>query len=55
LARITARAENHLREVEWRIIRLGQLVDADEADRSLIVERIGVACELARLDEEARR
>jgi hypothetical protein len=55
LARISARAENHLREVEWRIIRLGQLVDANQAHRSLIVERIGVACELARLDEEPPR
>jgi hypothetical protein len=51
--RITARAEGHLRDLEWRIGRLGQLVDADEADRSLIVERIGVACELARLEAEA--
>jgi hypothetical protein len=54
-ARVTPRAENHLREVEWRIIRLGQLVDADQADRSLVVDRVGVACELARLDEEATR
>jgi hypothetical protein len=53
--RITARAEGHLRDLEWRIARLGQLVDADEADRSLIVERIGVACELARLEAEAPR
>jgi hypothetical protein len=53
LARITARVENHIREVESRIIRLGQLVDADEADRDLVLERLGVAVELAGLDLEA--
>jgi hypothetical protein len=50
--RITARVENHIREVESRVIRLGQLVDVDQADRSMIVERLGVAIELARLDVE---
>jgi hypothetical protein len=55
LARINARAENHLRDLEWRIGRLGSLVDAGQADRSLVVERLGVAMELARLDEEPPR
>jgi hypothetical protein len=55
LARISARAENHIREAEWRIARLGALIDAGQADRDLVIERIGVAIELARLDEEARR
>jgi hypothetical protein len=31
------------------------LVDVDQADRSMIVERLGVAIELARLDEEPPR
>jgi hypothetical protein len=53
--RITAQAETHLRDLEWRIGRLGQLADKGHADRSMVVERIGVACELARLDEEAPR
>ena len=55
LARITARAENHLRDLEWRIGRLGELADKGHADRSMIVERLEVALELARLDEEATR
>jgi hypothetical protein len=53
--RLTARAEGHLRDLEWRLGRLGTLADADQADRSLIVERLGVAIELARLDEEPSR
>jgi hypothetical protein len=52
LARINGRAENHLGDLEWRIGRLGSLVHAGQADRPLVVERIGVAIELARLDEE---
>jgi hypothetical protein len=52
LARITARAESHLRDIEWRICRLGQLVAAGEVDRSLVVERLGVAIELARLEAQ---
>jgi hypothetical protein len=52
LARITAQAESHIREVEWRIARLGALIDAGQADRDLVIERIGVAIELARLDVE---
>jgi hypothetical protein len=51
LARITAPAENHLRELEWRIGHLGALVGAGHADRSLFVERLGVAIELARLED----
>jgi hypothetical protein len=50
LARITARAENHLSEVEWRISRLGQFVASGQVDRSLVTERLGVAIELARLE-----
>ena len=53
--RITAQAEAHLRDLEWRIGRLGELADKGHADRSTIIERIGVACELARLDQEAQR
>jgi hypothetical protein len=53
--RITARAEAHLRDLEWRIGRLGELADKGHADRSTIIERIGVACELARLEAEAPR
>jgi hypothetical protein len=53
LARITARAENHLRDIEWRIGRLGAFVAAGQVDRSLVTERLGVAIELARLDVEA--
>jgi hypothetical protein len=52
LARITARAENHLRDIEWRIGRLRAFVAAGQVDRSLVVERLGVAIELARLDVE---
>jgi hypothetical protein len=48
--RITARAENHLRELEWRIGRIGALVGAGQIDRSIVVERLGVVLELARLD-----
>jgi hypothetical protein len=55
LARITARAENHLRDVEWRIGRLGAFVAAGQVDRSLVTERLGVAIELARLEEEPPR
>ena len=55
LARITARAENHLRDIEWRIGRLGAFVAAGQVDRSLVTERLGVAIELARLDEEPPR
>jgi hypothetical protein len=51
-ARITARAEAHLSQVEWRIARIGALVAVGHADRSLVVERLGVAIELARLDVE---
>jgi hypothetical protein len=51
LARITARAENHLRDLEWRIGRLGAFVAAGQVDRSLVTERIGVALELARLED----
>jgi hypothetical protein len=54
-ARISARAENHLRDVEWRIGRLGAFVAAGQVDRSLVTERLGVAIELARLDEEPPR
>jgi hypothetical protein len=50
--RITARAENHLRDIEWRIARLGAFVASGQVDRSLIVERLGVAIELARLNDE---
>jgi hypothetical protein len=53
--RLTARAEGHLRDLEWRLGRLGALADAGQADRALIVERLGVAIELARLDEEPSR
>jgi hypothetical protein len=52
--RITARAENHLCDIEWRIARLGAFVAAGQVDRSLVTERIGVALELARLDEAGR-
>ena len=55
LARITARAENHLRDIEWRIGRLGAFVAAGQVDRRLVTERLEVAIELARLDEEAPR
>jgi hypothetical protein len=55
LARITARAENHPRDIEWRIGRLGAFVAAGQVDRSLVTERLGVAIELARLDEEPPR
>jgi hypothetical protein len=55
LAPITARAENHLRDIESRISRLGAFVAAGQDDRALIVERLGVAIELARLDEEPSR
>jgi hypothetical protein len=51
LARITARAENHLCDIEWRVARLGALVASGQVDRSLIVERLRVAIELARLVE----
>jgi hypothetical protein len=54
-AQITARAENHLRDLEWRIGRLGALVAAGQADRRLVTERLGVAIELARLDDEPPR
>jgi hypothetical protein len=54
-ARITAGAENHLRDLEWRIGRLGAFVAAGQVDRSLVTERLGVAIELARLDEEPPR
>jgi hypothetical protein len=47
--RITARAENYLRALEWRIGHLGALVGAGHADRSLVAERLGGAIELARL------
>jgi hypothetical protein len=47
--RITARAENHLRELEWRIGHLGALVGAGHADHSLVAQRLVVAIELARL------
>jgi hypothetical protein len=47
--RITARAENHLVNIEWRIARLGAFVASGRVDRSLIVERLGVAIELSRL------
>jgi hypothetical protein len=50
LARITARAENHLRDLEWRIGRLGEFVAAGQVDRSLVIERLGGAIELARLE-----
>jgi hypothetical protein len=50
LARITARAERLLRELEWRIGRIGELVGAGQVDRSLVVERLGVVLELARLE-----
>jgi hypothetical protein len=50
-ARITARAENHLRELEWRIGRIGELVGAGQVDRSIVVERLGVVLELARLED----
>ena|ERR1700733_2836070 len=53
--RITAQAEAHLRDLEWRIGRLGELADKGHADRSTTIERIGVACELARLEAEAPR
>ena len=53
--RITAQAGAHLRDLEWRIGRLGELADKGHADRSTIIERIGVACELARLEAEAPR
>jgi hypothetical protein len=49
LARITARAEAHLSQVEWRIARIGALVAVGHADRSLVVQRLEVAIELARL------
>jgi hypothetical protein len=52
---ITARAEGHIRDLEWRLDRLGALVDTGQVDRSLIIERLGVAIELARLDEEPPR
>ena len=48
--RLTARAENHLRDIEWRISRLGAFVAAGQVDRSLVTERLGVAIELARLE-----
>src|SRR5580692_4178250 len=50
LARITARAENHLSDIEWRIGRLGAFVAAGQVDRSVVVERLGVVLELARLE-----
>jgi hypothetical protein len=52
---ITARAENHLRDIEWRIARLGAFTASGQVDRGIIVERLGVAIELARLDEESAR
>ena len=51
LARITARAENHLSDIEWRIGRLGAFVAAGQVDRSLVVERLESAIELARLGD----
>ena|ERR1700722_3644680 len=50
LARIPARAENHLRDIEWRISRLGAFVATGQVDRSLVSERLGVAIKLARLE-----
>ena len=50
LPRISARAEAHLGQVEWRISRLGSLVGAGHADRSLVVRRLRVAIERARLE-----
>ena len=50
LPRITARGENHLRELEWRISRLGAFVAAGQVERSIVVERLGVAIEIARLE-----
>jgi hypothetical protein len=50
-ARISARSEAHLSQVEWRIARIGSLIAAGRADRSLVTERLEVALKRARLGD----
>lgn len=40
IARITARAENHLAQIEWRLLRIGQAVAVGGADRGLVADRL---------------
>jgi hypothetical protein len=41
--RISARAENHLSEVEWRIARVGQAIHSGHADRGLVADGLRAA------------
>jgi hypothetical protein len=53
LARISARAERHLSDVEWRLSRLGDDARAGRADRRLVVERLRAAVVRAGLAKQA--
>jgi hypothetical protein len=54
-AQITARAENHLAEIEWRLARVGRAVALGHADRNMVADRIRAALVRANLNSESRR
>jgi predicted nuclease with TOPRIM domain len=54
-ARIAARAENHLAQIEWRLARVGQAVALGHADRNTVVDRIRAALVRAGLAAGATR
>jgi hypothetical protein len=54
-ARITAQAENHLAQIEWRLARVGQAVALGHADRNMVADRIRAALVRANLNTKAQR